>query len=107
METSPHYGLIGSFQAIDGAGEQLAGILLQAAELMRSADGCQLYAVGQSPDQSDTIWVMEIWDSQEAHDQSLGLPGVRELIGQAMPLLAAPPKGGQALEILGGVGVKE
>ncbi|MEZ4684912.1 MAG: hypothetical protein R3B47_02270 [Bacteroidia bacterium] len=36
----------------------------------------------------------EVWDSKEDHANSLQLPGVRELIMQAMPILDSMPTGG-------------
>ena len=52
------------------------------------------------------IWVSEIWDSKEDHDNSLKVKGVMELIGQAMPLLDGKPEKGEALNLLGGFGLK-
>jgi quinol monooxygenase YgiN len=99
------YGLHGHFKAKPGVGEDLAEILLKAAELMKSAEGCHLYVVSLDHSQSDTVWVTEIWDSKGDHDNSLALPGVKELITQAMPLLDGMPQAGQNLTILGGLGI--
>lgn len=51
------------------------------------------------------IYVTEIWDSKEDHDNSLKVEGVRELIMSAMPILDEQPTKGQELEILGGTGI--
>ncbi|HEX8719433.1 MAG TPA: hypothetical protein VF736_02215 [Pyrinomonadaceae bacterium] len=48
---------------------------------------------------------MEVWESKEDHDNSLKVPGARELIMQAMPILAGRPEGGTSLEVLGGKGL--
>jgi len=85
--------------------DQLAAILLQAAALMEQAIGCKLYAVATDMANSDAVHITEIWDSQADHDASLNVAGVRELIQQAMPLLAAPPQKGQEYNILGGWGL--
>ncbi len=106
IETAPpRYGLVGSFQAQPGQGGALAAILLQAARLMELAPGCRLYLVGRDARDADRIWVSEVWDSQAAHDASLGLAGVAPLIAAALPLLAAPPQGGITLDVLGGTGL--
>ena len=42
-----HYGLYGKLKAQQGKREALVAILLQAAELMRTAKGCHLYLVGK------------------------------------------------------------
>jgi len=99
------YGLHGHFKSKPGTREELAEILLKAAELMGKAQGCHLYLVSLDSAQSDTVWVTEIWDSKEDHDNSLTLPGVKELITQAMPLLDGMPQPGQKLTILGGLGL--
>ena len=99
------YGLYGKLEAQPGSGETLAEILLGAAALMESAPGCILYVVTRDAENPDTICIMEVWQSREDHDNSLSLPGVRELIMQAMPILAVKPTGGTVLEVLGGKGV--
>jgi quinol monooxygenase YgiN len=100
------YGLYGKLQAKNGQGAALGQILLEAAALMQNAKGCILYVVSVEAEQPDNIWVTEIWDSKEDHDSSLYLPGVRELIAKAMPLLGEPPSRGTTLEVLGGVGIR-
>jgi quinol monooxygenase YgiN len=99
------YGLHGHLQATAGNGDQLAAVLLQAAELVATAKGCHLYLVSRDPESSDAVWVTEVWDTQADHDASLGVPGVRELIGKAMPLLTGAPQSGQQLTVIGGVGL--
>lgn len=101
----PKYGLHGKLQATQGRGDELAIILLKAADLVSTAKGCHLYLVSTDSDDQDAIWITEVWDSQEDHDQSLSIPGVRELIGQAMPILAGKPEKGQVLNVLGGAGI--
>jgi quinol monooxygenase YgiN len=56
------------------------------------------------PDDFDGVDVMERWDSKDDRDRSLQLPGVRELIAQAMPILAGSPPGA-TLNALGGKGL--
>ncbi len=71
---------------------------------MENAKGCILYVVNKNADNPDGIYVIEVWDSKEDHDNSLKLPGVRELITQAMPILDGKPEG-ITLEVLGGKGL--
>lgn len=105
MKDTPKYGLHGKLVAKQGTGEDLVEILLEAARLMQTAKGCHLYAVGIDPENADEIWVTEIWDNKEAHDNSLQLPGVKELIGKAIPILDGSPTKGQEWHILGGTGI--
>jgi len=105
MENKSLYGLNGKFVAKDGKGQELAQILLEASELMKKAEGCQLYVIGISKTNRDEVMVSEIWDTKEDHDNSLKIPGVRELIGKAIPLLNENPKKGTETEIIGGLGI--
>lgn len=100
------YGLHGKLQATAGNGPQLAQILLEASKLVSTAKGCRLYLVSQEETAPDDVWVTEVWDSKEDHDNSLQVPGVKELISQAMPLLAGRPEKGQELGVLGGAGLE-
>lgn len=97
-----NYLLHGNLRAKEGHGDQLADILVKASALVQTAKGCRLYVLSRDPDSADTIWITEIWDSKEDHDGSLLVPGVRELIGQAMPILDGKPERGQELQLLGG-----
>ena len=99
------YALHGHFNAKEGTREQLVDILMKASELMQGAAGCHLYVVSVDPQQASTVWVTEIWDSKADHDHSLNLPGVKELIAQAIPLLEGMPQKGQELEVRGGLGL--
>ncbi len=98
--------LHGKITAKPGHGAELASILLRASALVANAQGCRLYLIGQDEEIPENIWVTEVWDSAEDHQASLQLPDVRALIGEAMPLLAGQPPGGQRLTCLGGHGVQ-
>lgn len=98
------FGLSGKLKAQVGHAHELAAILVQASKLVSTAKGCYLYLVSQDTNDQNCIWVMEIWDTQEDHDNSLNLPGVRELISQAMPLMDGRPEP-TILEVIGGAGI--
>ncbi len=99
------YGLSVKFKCTENNGEKLASILLKASELVSTANGCQLYLVSLDREDSNTVWTTEIWDSKEDHDNSLSIIGVKELISQAMHLLATPPEIGKEIDVLGGYGI--
>jgi len=99
------YGLSVKFISTENNGQKLSSILLKASQLVSSAKGCQLYLVSLDNEEPDTVWTTEIWDSREDHDNSLKVIGVKELISQAMPLLAAPPEKGKEIKIIGGFGI--
>lgn len=64
-----------------------------------------MYVIGLDSDDSNSVFITEIWDIKEDHDNSLKVDGVRELIMKAMPLLDGPPTKGQEIEVLGGTGI--
>jgi quinol monooxygenase YgiN len=99
------YLLHGKLNAKAGHAEDLANILLEASTLVSTAKGCKIYVVAKDAADLNAVYVTEIWDSKEDHDNSLNVEGVRELISKAMPIFDGKPTRGQELEILGGAGV--
>ncbi len=98
------YGLSGKIVAAAGQGEALAGHLLDAADALQAAQGCHLYVVSRDAQDPDAVWVFEVWDSSEAHQASLQLEAVQQLIVRARPLIA---RMGERFEshVLGGKGL--
>ncbi|BAP33381.1 antibiotic biosynthesis monooxygenase [Chryseobacterium sp. StRB126] len=99
------YLLHGRLTAKPGHKEVLADILIQASQLVSTAKGCKLYTVSHDKDDANSVYVTEIWENKDDHDNSLKVEGVRELIMKAMPILDGQPTKGQELEILGGTGI--
>ena len=83
---------------------ELTTILLKAEGLAK-VKGCKLYVIGEDKDYKNTVWVTEIWDSKEDHDNSLRGEDIKALISEAIPLLDGQPQKGQELEIVGGTGI--
>jgi len=92
----------GCFKAQPGKGDELAEILLAAADGLRADESCLLYVVSREGE--DAIWVTEVWTDREAHDASLQAPGVPEMIARARPLIARMD-GRAEFSVLGGKGV--
>lgn len=99
------YLLHGKLTAKQGQREDLAAILIEASKLVSTAKGCKLYVIGKDETDPNSVYITEIWDSKEDHDNSLKVAGVRELIMKAMPMLDGQPSKGQEIEILGGAGI--
>ncbi len=78
------YGLIGKITAQPDARAELAAILAS----MRSMPGCLSYVVALDDTDADGIWVTEVWESADAHRNSLELPEVQEAIGRGRSLIA-------------------
>jgi|SRR5690625_113422 len=62
-------------------------------ELMQA--GCLLYEVGANHDEPDTVFVIELWESADAHQKALELKSVQTAIAEAMPLLSGHMGGNQ------------
>lgn len=97
------YGYIGSMRTRDGCRGAVMEVLLAGADGLRAA-GCQVYAVGTDDDDSNMIWVTEIWDSAAMHDASLQLPETKAAIAQVMPMLTGEFTR-QEFSVAGGLGV--
>ncbi|HEY5650900.1 MAG TPA: putative quinol monooxygenase [Acidimicrobiia bacterium] len=79
------YGLIGRITAEAGSRDALAGIL----SAMGPVPGCLSYAVALERSDPDALWVTEVWEDEDAHAASLGLPAVREAIERGRSLIAS------------------
>jgi len=99
------YLLHGKLTPKQGHREELATILIEASKRVATAHGCKLYVIGLDSIDDNSVFITEIWDTKEDHNNSLKVEGVRELIMKAMPLLDGPPAKGQEIEILGGTGI--
>lgn len=95
------YGLIGKMVAAPGQRDALISILLEGTTDM---PGCLHYIIATDPANANTIWITEVWDSEQSHRASLSLPAVQQAITQAKPLIAhfAPPT---ITEPVGGYGL--
>lgn len=98
------YGLFGKFTAQPGKRDELATILLEAANGLRALEGCYLYVVNTDPADPDALWVNEVWRSQADHQASLSLEVTQTLIAAARPMIAGmsdrhevTPLGGKGL----------
>lgn len=79
------YGIIGELIATDGNRDALIEILLRGTQNM---PGCRLYAISADVDNPNSIWITEIWDTEEAHQASLQVPDVQAAIAQGRPMIA-------------------
>jgi quinol monooxygenase YgiN len=78
------YGLIGKMIAKPGQRDALVAILLEGTGAM---PGCRSYIIATDPADANSIWITEVWDTQEQHDGSLQLPAVQAAIAQARPMI--------------------
>lgn len=99
------YGYLGSMRTRPGHRDEVVKILAASCDGLRSA-GCELYLVGVDAEDPDLIWVTEMWQSKQHHDDSLQLPETKAAIATAMPMLTGEFDGHE-LEIVGGLGYPE
>ena len=82
----------GSLGVKPGKRDELVAILTRPSTELAEA-GCLLYEVGINEDEPDEVFVVELWESAEAHAASLRLETVKAAIGEAMPLLSGKMDG--------------
>ncbi|HEV2661460.1 MAG TPA: putative quinol monooxygenase [Ktedonobacteraceae bacterium] len=86
------YGCYVKFSARPGQRDALVEQFLSVADLIDEAAGCELYIINTSPTEPESVWVTEMWRSQEEHDASLTLESAQAAIKRVMPLLAVNPE---------------
>ncbi|MFT2815553.1 putative quinol monooxygenase [Leifsonia sp. A12D58] len=77
----------GTLGVIPGKRDELVAHLTQRSDALTQI-GCLAYEVGVNDDDPDTVFVVELWESAEAHQASLALPEVQASIAAARPLLS-------------------
>ena len=83
-EADPQYGLIGQMMAQPGKRADLVAILAQGTGTM---PGNIAYLIGEDSANPDAIWIVELWESKDAHTASLKLPAVQAAIKKGRPLI--------------------
>lgn len=78
---------VGTLGCIPGRRDELVALLTARNDALERV-GCLAYEVGVSDEQPDTVFVVELWTSADAHGASLELPEVRAAIASARPLLS-------------------
>nr|WP_235588008.1 putative quinol monooxygenase [Sphingopyxis sp. H115] len=84
-ETDSQYGLLGQMMARPGQRAELIAILSEGTGQM---PGNISYLIGEDSANPDAIWIVELWDSKEAHAASIKLPAVQAAIAKGRPLIA-------------------
>ena len=100
-ERTASFAMLVRFTAAPGQRDELAAVLLEAADALSDVSACMLYLVTVPDSDDSSVWVTEVWTDRSAHAASLQQQSARELIGRAQPLIAVPPDAVQ-LGILGG-----
>ena len=80
------WGNMGSLKVLPGKRDELVAVLTRFKPELE-AGGCLVYEVGTNPSTPDRVYVLEVWESAEAHRASLGTGSVREGLHETLPLL--------------------
>ena len=79
------YGFVADMTVASGKRDEVIALLREGTKDM---PGNRLYLIAEDKADADRIWIVEAWDSAEAHAASLKLPSVIDAIGKARPMIA-------------------
>ncbi len=71
------YGIFGSLTKNEGKRDEFITILSQG---IKDMPGCIKYDICLDRIEQSKIWIYELWESKEYHEQSLKLPSVQKAI---------------------------
>src|SRR5690625_195725 len=81
------FGVYNKFTTIEGKRDVLVEILLKASKSMEEVDECELYVISLDADNTDSIYVYEVWSDAHAHRASLSMEASQTLIQKAKPII--------------------
>jgi quinol monooxygenase YgiN len=87
------FASFGGLGAKPGQRDAVVALLTRPNRELAETAGCLLYEVGVNDDQPDTVFVVELWTTAEAHQASLRLASVTAAISEAMPMLSGETSG--------------
>lgn len=90
---------VGTLGTVPEKRDELVAALIQRNDLLKAA-GCLAYEVGTNDEEPNTVYVVELWESAQAHQASLALPEVQAAIAAARPLLSGV-FGGFRFDVIG------
>ncbi|MBX2825598.1 MAG: antibiotic biosynthesis monooxygenase [Gammaproteobacteria bacterium] len=95
------YGIIGKMIATAGKRDELIDILLAGTQDM---PGCLSYVIARDSEDTNALWITEVWESQDKHTESLALSSVQQAIAEGKPMIEGfgerfetMPVGGQGI----------
>jgi quinol monooxygenase YgiN/mannose-6-phosphate isomerase-like protein (cupin superfamily) len=100
-------GRYAKFTAKPDQGDALAERMLGVAEGLRAIAGCELYVINRAAHDPQTIWVTEVWSSQEELDASLETEEAKASISEVLALVQEGSFERIDVTPLGGAGLPE
>jgi quinol monooxygenase YgiN len=86
------YALLNRLTAKPGQRDTVVQYLIESGELFTGNTACLMYLVAQPADDVDTIWVVDLWTTREAHAEALQAPELQPYVEKTMPLLEGMPE---------------
>jgi quinol monooxygenase YgiN len=86
------FALLNRLTAKPGQRDRVVEILLESGKLFDDNPACIVYLVGESRDDPNLIWVVDLWTSAESHAKALEAPELRPYVTECMPLLEGMPE---------------
>jgi quinol monooxygenase YgiN len=86
------YALLNKLTAKPDQRQRVVEILLESGRLFDDNRACFLYLVSESAEESNVVWVVDLWASKDEHVAALQVPELRPFVEKAMPLLEGMPE---------------
>jgi quinol monooxygenase YgiN len=95
------FALLNHLTTKPGKRDEVVQHLVESGRAFDDNAACLLYLVVSPPDEPTTIWVVDLWTTEEAHVEALRDPSLRPHIEATLPLLEGMPEQ-TPLEVEGG-----
>jgi len=87
----PEIVVVGSLRARPGKEAEAREALEALVEPTHAEDGCILYALHQSSEDTTRLCFVERWASREHHEAHIDTPHIQALLGRIDELFSEPP----------------
>ena len=78
----------GKLIAKEGKAQELAAYMQEVIKEMQNLDTCFCYILEEKTNELNNIYIYEVWESEQAHNDSLTLEVFQNLIAKARPIIA-------------------
>ena len=73
-----------------GKADEMEAVLVKMTDVVRDQPGIAVYSYHR--DDNDKFWFFALMESAEAAQNHANVPGMAEVMGEAMQLMAGPPE---------------
>jgi quinol monooxygenase YgiN len=86
------YCLINKITTKPDKRDEVIRIMLESGKPFDTNDNCLLYMVSKDTQSENVIWVLDVWNSYEAHEEAMAKSDMRQFVKEAIPLLQHRPE---------------